>query len=69
MKETDILLERFRKSIEDMPNEDFLKLLDEIEAQPQQENELTVGEFLSLISEDSAATKPLFADDLEEAVN
>ena len=30
MKETDILLERFRKSIEDMANEDFLKLLDEI---------------------------------------
>ena len=52
-----------------MPNEDFLKLLDEIEAQPQEENELTVGEFLSLISEDSATTKPLFADDLEEAVN
>lgn len=46
---TDVILERFRQSIENMPDEEFLKLLEEIEAEPQNENELTVGEFLDLM--------------------
>ena len=47
--ETDVILERFRRSIENMPDEEFLKLLAEIETEPQNENELTVGEFLDLM--------------------
>lgn len=48
---TDVILERFRRSIENMPDEEFLKLLAEIEADPQDQNELTVGEFLDLMKD------------------
>ena len=49
--ETDVILERFSRSIENMLDEEFLKLIAEIEAEPQNENELTVGEFLDLMKD------------------
>ena len=60
---TDVILERFRQSIENMPDEEFLKLLAEIEAEPQDENELTVGEFLSLMKGEDYSIFKIFPTD------
>jgi hypothetical protein len=42
-------LQAFKESLKNIDREEFLKLLAEIEAEPQDENELTVGEFLDLM--------------------
>ena len=63
MMATDVILERFRQSIENMPDEEFLKLLAEIEAEPQNENELTVGEFLSLMKGEDYSIFKIFPTD------
>ena len=63
MMATDVILERFRQSIENMPDEEFLKLLAEIEAEPQDENELTVGEFLSLMKGEDYSIFKIFPTD------
>lgn len=42
-------LQAFKESLKNIDREEFLKLLEEIEAEPQNENELTVGEFLDLM--------------------
>lgn len=42
-------LQAFKESLKNIDREEFLKLLREIEAEPQDENELTVGEFLDLM--------------------
>ena len=63
MMATDVILERFRQSIENMPDEEFLKLLAEIEAAPQNENELTVGEFLSLMKGENYSILKVFPTD------
>lgn len=60
---TDVILERFRQSIENMPDEEFLKLLAEIEAEPQDENELTAGEFLSLMKGEDYSIFKIFPTD------
>jgi hypothetical protein len=63
MMATDVILERFRQSIENMPDEEFLKLLAEIEAEPQDENELTAGEFLSLMKGEDYSIFKIFPTD------
>lgn len=42
-------LQAFKESLKNIDREEFLKVLAEIEAEPQDENELTVGEFLDLM--------------------
>ena len=42
-------LQAFKESLKNIDREEFLKILADIEAEPQDENELTVGEFLSLM--------------------
>lgn len=44
-----IILQAFKESLKNINREEFLKLIAEIEAEPQNENELTVGEFLDLM--------------------
>lgn len=43
-------LEAFKKSLEEISDEEFKKLLDELESEPHDENEMTVGEFLDLMN-------------------
>lgn len=42
-------LEAFKKSLEEISDEEFKKILDELESEPHDENEMTVGEFLDLM--------------------
>ena len=42
-------LQAFKESLKNIDREEFLKILAEIEAEPQDENELTVGKFLDLM--------------------
>ena len=42
-------LQAFKESLKNINREEFLKLIAEIEAEPQDEKELTVGEFLDLM--------------------
>ena len=44
-------LQAFVESLKNINREEFLKLIAEIEAEPQDEKELTVGEFLDLMKE------------------
>ena len=63
-------LQAFKESLKNIDREEFLKLLAEIEAEPQDENELTVGEFLDLMKgkicfsdtviTNNTASKPVF---------
>ena len=63
-------LQAFKESLKNIDREEFLKLLTDIEAEPQDENELTVGEFLDLMKgkicfsdtviTNNTASKPVF---------
>ena len=63
-------LQAFKESLKNIDREEFLKLLIDIEAEPQDENELTVGEFLDLMKgkicfsdtviTNNTASKPVF---------
>lgn len=54
-------LQAFKESLKNIDREEFLKLIAEIEAEPQDENELTVGEFLDLMKELKAAPLTAFS--------
>lgn len=43
-------LEAFKKSLEEISDEEFKKILDELESEPYDENEMTVGEFMDLMN-------------------
>jgi hypothetical protein len=47
---TDELLDRFTKSLENMSDENFAKLLDEMENDPQGQG-ITIGEFIDSINQ------------------
>ena len=63
-------LQAFKESLKNIDREEFLKVLAEIEDEPQDENELTVGEFLDLMKgkisfsdtviTNNKASKPVF---------
>ena len=63
-------LQVFKESLKNIDREEFLKLLADIETEPQDENELTVGEFLDLMKgkicfsdtviTNNTASKPVF---------
>ena len=63
-------LQAFKESLKNIDREEFLKVLAEIEDEPQDENELTVGEFLDLMKgkicfsdtviTNNTASKPVF---------
>ena len=63
-------LQVFKDSLKNIDREEFLKLLADIETEPQDENELTVGEFLDLMKgkicfsdtviTNNTASKPVF---------
>ena len=42
-------LEAFKKSLEEISDEEFKKILDELESEPHDKNEMTVGEFMDLM--------------------
>ena len=44
-------LQAFKESLKNIDREEFLKLIAEIEAEPQDEKELTVGELWDLMKE------------------
>lgn len=56
-------LQAFKESLKNIDREEFLKLLAEIEAEPQNENELTVGEFLSLMKGENYSILKVFPTD------
>ena len=63
-------LQAFKESLKNIDREEFLKVLADIEDEPQDENELTVGEFLDLMKgkicfsdtviTNNTASKPVF---------
>ena len=63
-------LQAFKESLKNIDREEFLKILADIEAVPQDEYELTVGEFLDFMEEkicfsdtvitNNTASKPVF---------
>ena len=56
-------LQAFKESLKNIDREEFLKLLTDIEAEPQDENELTVGEFLSLMKGENYSILKVFPTD------
>lgn len=56
-------LQAFKESLKNIDREEFLKLLAEIEAEPQDENELTVGEFLDLMKREHNSIFRVFPTD------
>lgn len=56
-------LQSFKESLKNIDREEFLKILADIEAEPQDENELTVGEFLSLMKGEDYSIFKIFPTD------
>ena len=65
---TDELLDRFTKSLENMSDENFAKLLDEMENDPQGQG-ITIGDFIDLMNQNILVSDTIIVNNEKNKVS